>query len=598
MKQRLLHLIIVIAIAIVATASEASAQTKAYLGYCEGEIANSSSGRVTGLSGNESYIDLAVRLPRQLLQGYKGCNISAIHFGLPAAEAYPDFVTGWVRSSKSGANLIEGTITKMAPGWCDVPTTKPYTITGDEEELWVGVSYRQIVKLSIISFAGAQSPDGAWVGKNGTWTDYSAKGWGSLAVEAIVEGALPTHNLTFLDVQSRQKFVEIGKGLPVSGTIRNMAASVADHPVIRYSINDGAVEGTYTVPATLDYHESCDFAFDIPTDAFDDETTANVELTLCWADGTPDDAPDDNVAHFSLELVRELYYRTMVVEEATGAWCGWCVYGIVGLREMKQKHPDTFIGIAVHDGDSYVVSAYDSWMGQHISGYPSCLVNRKKGEETPMPTELQRLYDLMDPIAEAGVKVSATWDGSKVRMTSETRFFADHAAADYRIVFVVTENRLPIVQTNYYSGNARGEMGGFESMDSPCKIDVDDVARGIYPSVTGTKGSIPASVSKGSTYGYAITTDLPKYRDAQNLEVIAILIDGKTGEIIQGAKTDKIYGLNAEAPEDLDGIVAPQLSSAASAEQGEGATYLLDGRRVSRPAKGSICIQGGRKVIR
>lgn len=594
MKQSVLAFLIFIA-AVMGATIHAAAQSMAYLGYCEGQIATASSGRITGISGNEAYIDLAIRLPKNMLQGYIGCNISALHLGLPAAEAYPEFATAWVRTSKEGANLVEGTITKFAPGWQNIPTTKPYTITGNEDELWVGVSYRQMMKLSIISFAGAQSPDGAWVAKNGSWSDYSAKGWGSLAIEAIVEGALPTHNMTFIDVQSRQKFVEIGKGIPVSGTIRNMAASVADHPVVRYSINDGAVEGSYTVPAVLDYHDSYDFVFDIPTDAIDEEQTADVELTLCWGDGTPDDAPDDNVAHLTLELVREIFYRTMVVEEGTGAWCGWCVYGIVGLREMKQQYPDTFIGIAVHNGDSYVVSAYDSWMGQHISGYPSCLVNRKKGEETPMPIELQRLYSLMDPIAEAGVKVRALYDGSKVRMESETRFFAPHSSADYRIVFVIIENKLPIMQTNYYSGNARGPMGGFETMESPCSINVDDIARGIYPSVTGTKGAIPTTVSKGQTYGYAITTELPKYRDAQNLEIVALLIDGKTGEVIQGAKTDKIYGLNADESE-LDGIVSPLSSSSDAAT--DHPAFLLDGRRVKHPAKDCIYIQGGRKVIR
>lgn len=591
MKQSVLAFLIFIA-AVMGATIHAAAQSMAYLGYCEGQIATASSGRITGISGNEAYIDLAIRLPKNMLQGYIGCNITALHLGLPSAEAYPEFVTGWVRTSKSGTNLVEGTITKFAPGWQNIPTTKPYTITGDEEELWVGVTYRQMMKLSIISFAGAQSPDGAWVAKNGSWSDYSAKGWGSLAVEAIVEGSLPTHNMTFIDVQSRQKFVEIGKGIPVSGTIRNMAASVADHPVVRYSINDGAVEGSYTVPAVLDYHDSYDFAFDIPTDAIDEEQTADVELTLCWGDGTPDDAPDDNVAHLAFELVRELYYRTMVVEEGTGAWCGWCVYGIVGLREMKKKYGDRFIGIAIHNGDFYVVPAYDSWIAKYIpSGYPGCVVNRVGGEQLPRFDELQRLYSLMDPIADAGVKVRAMYDGSKVRMESETRFFVNHSSSDYRIVFVVTENQLPIVQTNYYAGNARGPMGGFENMDSPCKIDVDDVARGIYPSTTGTKGSIPAKVEKGKTYGYAITTDLPKYRDAYNLEIIALLIDGKTGEVIQGAKTDKIYGLNADEGE-LDGIVSTTIS-----DGHDNAVFDLSGRRVDHPEKGRIYIQNGHKII-
>ena len=45
------------------------------------------------------------------------------------------------------------------------------------------------------------------------------------------------------------------------------------------------------------------------------------------------------------------YVQKVVGEELTGTWCGWCPRGAVALENMRNKYPDTFIGIAVHGGD-------------------------------------------------------------------------------------------------------------------------------------------------------------------------------------------------------------------------------------------------------
>lgn len=587
MKHALLSLLLIITAAIMGHTT-AAAQTKAYLGYCEGHIATSTEGHLTGITGDGATLELGIRLPASMLTSYTGCQITGVNFGLPEADLYPDFATAWVRNSKEGANLVEGTNSPLSIGWNVIPTTKAYTITGKEEELWIGVSFRQIRKLNILSFAGTDSPDGAWVAKNGKWTDYFSKHWGSLAVEAIVEGKVPTRNLSLINVQPQQQFVEMGKDIVVTGSIKNNATETAKRPVIRYDVNNGLLTGEYVVPADIEFREAVDFSFGIPTTDVTDEITANVDLTLCWPDGGEDDGPEDNVASVQTELVREVFYRTMVVEEGTGAWCGWCVYGIVGLREMKAKYGDRFIGIAVHDGDQYVVGNYHSWLIPHFEGLPNCTVNRVGFNETPMFSNLENVYLHMNPIAEAGIDVTSSFANGKLVCEAETRFFASHTSSDYRVVFVVTENQLPILQTNYYAGNARGPMGGFENMESPVQINVDDIARAIFPSPTGVKGSIPATVEKGVGYGYRITATMPKYSKAENLEVIAILLNGKTGEAVQATKTEKIYGLNAEEPAS---IVTPTTPV-------DTRIFDLSGRRVDKPQSGRLYIQKGKKLIK
>lgn len=567
------------------------AQNKIFVGYCDNNIATDKTGRITGISGADADIDLAICLPQQVLLAYAGCKITGVNYGLPVGATQPASFTAWVRTNKDGANVCEGSKSGLKSGWNVISTSKAYTITGDEKEIWVGVSYHQAEKLNCVSLAGPTNANGAWTRKNaGKWSDYSNLGYGSLSIEAIVEGStVPTHNLSIYNVKSKNQLNKIGDPFTVSGTIKNLATETAKKPFIRYSIN-GKELGSYTIPADIAYRDTLNFSFPIATTDITEDGAADVALELCWADGIEDQAPNDNVAHINIDLTWELYYRKMVVEEGTGAWCGWCVYGIVALREMKQAHPDDFIGIAIHSGDQYEVAGYTNWINKQLpSGFPGCVINRGGKEELPRMPELEYKYQAMPNVADAGIELVASAEDGKITFETRTRFYRDITNTDYRMVFVVVENKLPIRQTNYYAGGARGPMGGFEELESPCTIEVDDVARGIYPSYDGVKGGFPADVKKGTTYYYRVRTDLPAYKKKENLEVVAMLLDGKTGEVVQGAKVEDIYGLNAEWPNGISNVSVNDSDNQNA--------YDLSGRVINTPKRGQLFIQNGRKCM-
>lgn len=590
MTKHLLTLILA-AVCTLAGALPAFSQGKTYIGCCEGHIASATEGNITGLTG-ELTISLGVCLTKEMLASNVGCQITGIHFGLPKADGYPKGVTAWMRASQSGANILEGTIATPKEGWNDA-TTKSYTITGQEEELWIGVTFTQPTKMNIISFAGPTVPGGCWIAKGDRWTDYSGRNWGSLALEAIVEGNVPTHNLVLQSATVKDDVVKIGDAIQVTGTIKNQASTPAVKPVLRYKL-DGKEVGTYTFPETLAYSESADYTINVPTNAYTDNQTVRVDLELGWADGTPDDYTADNTLSVTAEVVKELFYRTMVVEEGTGGWCQWCVVGIVGLSEMKKKYGDRFIGIAGHD-DQYA-TGYNSWLLAHFEGLPNCLVNRQPGDQYPSFENLNNQFLRMPTYCNAKIEVSAEYDAKTKKITaiSTTQFLKSENSQDYRIVFFVLENQLPLSQKNAYSGNARGPMGGFEDMPSPVMIGVDDVVRSVFPSSTGTQGALPANLVKNHLYTYKQTADMPSIRKAEEVELVALLIDGKTGQVVQGAKTTQIYGLNAEAPEGVHSIFVDENEGS---QVQESRYYDLQGRALSASAKGMI-IHNGKKIIK
>ncbi|MDO4212438.1 MAG: Omp28-related outer membrane protein [Bacteroidales bacterium] len=526
----------------------ASAQGKSYVGYCDGQIASSSVGKYTSIGQVGNTVSIAIRLSKAQLAAYKGCNLVGVNYGMPTSQGVKK-LTGWVRTSLDGQDLTTGSTTSTNYGWREI-SVSPYVVTGDETELYIGASYNNDSKAYVgVSFAGTPVKDGCYVSSGSEWTNYASQGWGSLSLEAVFEGgSVPTRDLALLDVTTRQRSVQVGDPISVSGVIKNNASESATNPVIRYSIN-GQPIGSYTHNGTIAFRQSANFSFDIPTTSFSQAITAGVELSLEWADGQADDAPADNVSAFSVELSKEVFKRRMVVEEHTGAWCGYCVRGIVGLKEMKEKYGDDFIGIGIHNNDQYAITAYDNFIGGYMSGYPNSIVNRSGSAVDPSYTNLYNRYQAMDAQADADIAVEATYDTEgKINFTAHSRFAFSETNADYRVAFVVLENQLPIVQTNYYDGSGSA-MGGFENLPRQAKIDIDDVARGIYPSTTGNKGSIPAIVSKGEVYDYSYSVK-PTFKNGKNVEVVALLIDGKTGEIINGVKTSRIIGLTEGEPVD------------------------------------------------
>jgi len=586
MVKRLLFSII--SLALLACVSEQSfAQDRLYLGYCDGLIANGEQGNVQGITGNNTKITEAIRIPGTTLAGYVGQKIAGVHAGIPASSSLPSAISGAISSTKGGAPLKSATLSGPDTGWCDIMFDEPYTITGQEQEIWVSFSFVQSKKLNIISFVGDTNADGCWIGKNTSYTDYSSKNLGSLSVEAIITGDnLPTHDLELVSAKTAFSLNEYGSPIKVDAVIRNSAFCEAVNPIIECSVN-GQPALTYTYPGTLQYRDRKTVRLEIPSDVVTEDGPAQIDLNIKWADGSVDDNAQNNQYSFIANMVEQVVYRVSVAEEASGAWCGYCVRGIVGMKYMRETYPDQFIGIAVHNGDSYVVSTYDSWIGTKISGYPSALFNRDGKVYDPAAAKLEAALLAVDTYANCKLTFSANLvedNSSKIAFHVDAKFLTDETGTNYNLAFVVLEDQLPISQSNYYSGGSMGAMGGFESMPNPCSINIDDVARGIYPSTAGVANVIPADIVRGEVYSYDYEITRPTIANGDNVWAAVLLINANNGHIEQAAKVPYIGGLSG-------------IQQVAVDEQTvDAGIFDLQGRQLQNQPRG-LSIQNGRVVL-
>lgn len=307
------------------------------------------------------------------------------------------------------------------------------------------------------------------------------------------------------------------------------------------------------------------------------------------------------------------YPWKIVVEEVTGTWCGYCVGGLATMKTMNEKHPDTFVGIALHNStptwpDAMAAGVEDyhdalfSRMG--FSGYPNCVLNRNSMFNVN-PTQMETYHNaiLNSMKNNCGVQLQASYNAQTgmIEASTDIYFTENVDGSKYGLAYVLIENNVHRTheelgipenqasgydQNNYYAGGGYGPMGGFENLPSTVPAEqmwYDDVARKIYPDFDGYRSVLPEDAKEGEKYTDSRSLDIPSnVLERENVELAVLLLD-KNGIV---ANADKVA---------IDGLTTGIAGVTATFPDHDGACYNLSGMRISKPTKG-IYISGGKKI--
>lgn len=499
------------------------------LGYCADEISNS-----IGTGNATSIVSAAINLSNARFGKYAGSEIKEIQVGLNTAVTD---LSVFIKDSLTGEDIYSQEVGATPRGWNTITLDKAFTLP--DTDLYIG--YTCTGSASPIGLSGETISDACWLRATtgGTWYDQESQKKGSLCIRAVLDGK--TISYTDIEFESlAHAYGEKGKDFYIKGKAYNHGAHTVSNFIVNYSIDGGALIRK-EVEATLPPQGSGNFAF--VANAINESGEYSVNVSIISVEGKEDEGTDSNTIAGNISILPKTYPKKAVMEEGTGTWCTWCPRGIVGMEMMKEKYPETFIGIAVHNKDAMTVDIYDSALGG-ITGlsYPSCAINRKTTGDPYEDVEELFLNEL-DILSPAGISLIADFeDESKKRIkakTTTTFGFSSSGSSAYRLAYVLLENKVGgYEQVNGYSGGPI-EMGGFEKLPNPASIDFNDVARGIYPSFTGLAGSIPSTIEEGVGYENSYTISIPSsVQSTDYLELVVLLIETKTGYIINADKVD------------------------------------------------------------
>ena len=277
----------------------------------------------------------------------------------------------------------------------------------------------------------------------------------------------------------------------------------------------------------------------------------------------------------------------VVFEDYTATWCQYCPRATAIMEYLTKKHPDDFIGIAVHQGDKMGIGGYKTpAVGKF--GLPYVWASRRAKVSGYTGEDLYREAKARGAVMDIDVKAEWNASGNAINVQSTTTFRTNMANANYALAYVVVEDGMHNAswsQANSYDGltdllEENEEMAVFVKGGRVIYgLKYNHVARAFLGIDSGMGGSLPNNVVADRDIKHKATFNGVgsnwKPQNKQNLRVVVMVIDNTTHNVVNGAHCPI-------KPYNTTGLATPK----AKAERVEVARFNLKGQRLSVPERG------------
>lgn len=316
-----------------------------------------------------------------------------------------------------------------------------------------------------------------------------------------------------------------GASKTIEGIIKNEGSETLHSITITANVGNKQWKETFN---GLNIPAYTSAGFEMTQPAVIEKGEKELTLTLSNPNGLGDQDLLNNETKINLRGLDLL--RPVVVEEATGTWCGFCVRGQAYMKIMTETYPDNFIGIAVHNSDPMVLEAYDN--GLNCNSFPSVKVNRDTFMD-PKNMEVQFLdMAAVAPTADISAKAIIDKNTRVLTVTASSTTTKTEIASKFFAALVeegVTGTTSDYDQSNYYSGGGLGAMYGFENLPNPVpasQMIYDHVGRALLAGFNGATGSIKTPWKPNTLASYTFPDyTIPAEYNLDNLHVVVGILN-------------------------------------------------------------------------
>lgn len=418
-----------------------------------------------GTSKAENY-SVAMKIDNPGLVGMK---VTGLRIPVnPAAVDVADFSAFLTKELAAANGIASGDIANVefTPDgeWTIVALPEPYEITSDA--FYCGYTFK-VTKFDALTGDGA--PLRVMVGavKEGLmivssksyrrWTDVSSTYGGSLAMQLVIEAQGAAESVSIGEIESKR--VNVNEGTSFNVQLVNYGTENVNNVTYSYSVADQTVSNTTNVFIDAStYGATATISIDVPAIATIAEHKG--ELTITQVNGKAN-ASKEAVGTNIIKVMSQVPVKRALMEEFTGAWCGFCPSGFIGMKLMNERHSEDFICASYHNKDAMQITQN---YPVPVNSFPAaCLdrshmtdaylgdTNRDMGIESTWKSQCE----LPTPL-DINVKADLTSNTGIINVESECTF-RDNAATDkYGIAYIITADGLcgtgkNWCQENYYS---------------------------------------------------------------------------------------------------------------------------------------------------
>lgn len=323
----------------------------------------------------------AIRLDSEKLKMLQGKTITAIQAVFGSKNTIDKAVTLFITKELGGTPLVEqtGTISSAA-AWLTYTLDNPYTITGDEGELYIGYRGTLIVSsYKMLSTDMTTDMKACSYGMAGDkWVDLNGYGKGCANIRITVEGLDGFTDLCMKNTKYDAYF-KSGETYKFSNQLFNFGSQTVNSFDVVLKLGNEVQTFPYT---GLELAPAGTYDFELPEFEAKEDGDLEMEITVCNINGSDDADMSDNTQAEQLYFYPANMERALLVEEFTGQDCSNCPSGHATLVNVLNGLTEPYVEIDHHAGyypDMF--SMTDDWEYTFLYGStstyaPAAMVNR------------------------------------------------------------------------------------------------------------------------------------------------------------------------------------------------------------------------------
>lgn len=364
----------------------------------------------------------------------------------------------------------------------------------------------------------------------------------------------PAENEVALLGLSMPTYIATGSNTPVNGVVKNLGSQPLTSFDVTYNVNGGADVAVYSVTGiNVPYGFTYNFSHNVP---FSETAPGNYTITMTVSNpnGVEDPSPADNTQSVATSVYdpSAVVARTSILEQFTGARCGYCPGG---HDRIKQALQGTNTIWAVHHagfGDDALTcpanQQYTFFYNAGGSTYaPAMMVDRFHGDaDEPGPvtsvySSVPSIQQYVSDVNSAPCFLTLNLDG--ITYNADNRSFGGTVTghftspiynANTRLTLMVAEDSNLMDQIDYSTGSSQ-TLRNYMHFNA---------VRATLTDIWGDAISVDAN----GDFTYNVSATLPNYLKAWRCRVIAIVSDRNASDANACAVMQAATTANLNAP--------------------------------------------------
>lgn len=351
-----------------------------------------------------------------------------------------------------------------------------------------------------------------------------------LAVDNIKVSQLDGFDVS-LESAQYSKYIKVNENSGVSFTIANNKIDTLRTATLNYQIDDNPVQ-SFDITTEMVYGNTETFTHE---DSISIANAGKYDIKFWISNqngGVDDDNSNDTLTGY-FYAVNSTFEKNVILEEYTGAWCGWCPDGSVIMEELLANYSN-LIGVCAHAGDVMDTEQTLEVTSAVGTAYPGGCVDRFKFSDADLALGRnlweEKIMERLDMAVPAEVDFTFTYNESTREITIDASAqFSQAMSEDFRLNCYVIEDNVDkddpaYNQTNYYSGMQGQEAHPYYNQPDPVTDYIHKhVVREMLGGSWGMAGSIPASVESGQEYTHQFTHTLSADFNADEVYLVVVI---------------------------------------------------------------------------